>query len=53
MLSLQEALASGRYGDRYMDVSGDFLTGSKTYQVADGSTVNWEWELSRCKSAGR
>lgn len=42
-------LSSGRYGDRYLDVSGDFLVGSKKYQLPGGETVNWEWELSRCK----
>ena len=46
---INELLSPGRYGDRYLDVSGDFLVGSKKYQLPGGETVNWEWELSRCK----
>ena len=49
MITLNDSLAGGRHRDRYLDPSGDFLSGSKTYQASDGSTVNWEWELSRCK----
>ncbi|HKP69251.1 MAG TPA: hypothetical protein VJV05_08205 [Pyrinomonadaceae bacterium] len=49
--NVSDFLASGRHRDRYLDPSGDFLSGSKTYQTPDGSTVYWEWELSRCKKA--
>jgi hypothetical protein len=50
---LSPDLASGRYGARYLDASGDSLVGSKQLQNPDGSMVNWEWELSRCKSAAQ
>ena len=49
-ITLSDALASGRYRERYLDPTGDFLSGSKTYQIPDGSTINWEWDLSRCKA---
>lgn len=51
MLNLNDSLAAGRYRDRYLDLAGDFLVGSKKYQTPDGSTINWEWDLSRCKRA--
>ena len=49
-ITLNDGLASGRHRERYLDPSGDFLSGSKTYQIPDGSTVTWEWDLSRCKT---
>ena len=49
-IALGDGLASGRHRERYLDPSGDFLSGSKTYQIPDGSTVSWEWDLSRCKT---
>lgn len=45
---IQANLASGRYPTMYLN-DGVELVGSKTLQEADGSTVTWEWELSRCK----
>ena len=49
-ITLNDGLASGRHRERYLDPSGDFLSGSKTYQIPHGSTVTWEWDLSRCKT---
>ncbi|MFV0389964.1 MAG: hypothetical protein ACK5NT_14565 [Pyrinomonadaceae bacterium] len=49
ILNIRSMLDSGRYGERYLDATGDFLVGSKKYQLPGGETVNWEWELSRCK----
>ena len=45
-------LASGRYPSMYL-TDGVELVGGKKLQEADGSTVTWWWELSRCKPAGR
>ena len=47
---IQATLSDGRYPTMYLS-DGVQLVGSKTYQEADGSTISWEWELSRCKPA--
>lgn len=44
---VQATLSDGRYPTMYLN-DGVQLVGRKTYQEADGSTVSWEWELSRC-----
>ncbi|MCZ2391712.1 MAG: hypothetical protein LC113_11625 [Acidobacteria bacterium] len=41
-------LADGRYPTMFL-TDGVQLTGSKTYQETDGSTVTWEWDITRCK----
>ncbi|HQZ82665.1 MAG TPA: hypothetical protein PLR83_05550 [Pyrinomonadaceae bacterium] len=45
-------LADGRYPTMYLN-DGVELVGSKQTQGGDGSTIEWEWELSRCKQARR
>lgn len=47
---LQEALPSGRYGQRFANSAGDVLRGTKVLNNPDGAVETWEWELARCKS---
>ncbi|MCC6824842.1 MAG: hypothetical protein IT172_03775 [Acidobacteria bacterium] len=49
---IHSALSAGRYPTMYLN-DGVELVGSKTLQDADGSTITWEWELSRCKQPRR
>jgi len=44
---IHSALTNGRYPTMYLS-DGVELSGSKTYQDADGSTISWEWDLTRC-----
>lgn len=42
-------LQSGRYGQRFTGTAGEFLFGSKEFNLKDGSKTTWNWDLSRCK----
>ncbi|RIJ89580.1 MAG: hypothetical protein DCC44_11815 [Acidobacteria bacterium] len=44
---VQSTLAPGRYPAMYLS-DGVQLVGSKTLQDSDGSTITWQWEISRC-----
>jgi hypothetical protein len=43
-------LTDGHYPTRYVDASGEHLVGSTSYVDAEGATVNWEWDLTHCRS---
>lgn len=48
MLVLGDRLEDGRYGERYLDETGEILVGTKTVGGADGASVTWTWQLARC-----
>jgi hypothetical protein len=43
-----DALADGRYAERFVNAAGDLLQGTKVIPGPGTTVVTWEWALARC-----